>query len=164
MRTGVPLIEFLRERGGSARDDLVLFRGLCEAVHYAHSHAIIHRDLKPSNVLVTAAGEVTLLDFGIAKQAAEAGGDPARTVSGLRMMTPGYAAPEQLAGEGVGVFTDVYALGVLLYELLTGATPGDKVALGLQPVQRPSAVARVAGAGGALPCASASGRTWTCCA
>ena len=139
---GQPLIDFLRARGGSAREDLLLFRNLCEAVQYAHSRAIIHRDLKPSNILVTTAGEVKLLDFGIAKQSDDTVEGAANTVSGLRMMTPGYAAPEQLTGQTVGVFTDVYALGVLLYQLLTGGIPGEKAALGLAPIPRPSTWAR----------------------
>ena len=101
---GMPLTTFLSGRAGSIREDLLLFRSLCEAVQYAHGRAIIHCDLKPSNVVVTAAGEVKLLDFGIANQAENM--DDARTLTGMRMMTPGYAAPEQLTGGVVGVFTD----------------------------------------------------------
>ncbi len=121
---GLPLTEHWRQRGGSVRECLKLFRRVCEAVQYAHSHAIIHRDLKPSNILVNELGEVKLLDFGIAKQLnVEEGED--RTVTGLRLMTLAYAAPEQLSGGAVGVYTDVYALGVLLYELVSGKLPQD---------------------------------------
>jgi eukaryotic-like serine/threonine-protein kinase len=117
----------------SIRQRLRLFRSVCEAVQYAHTHALIHRDLKPSNILVNSSGEVRLLDFGIAKQleALDQAADQTRTE--LRLMTPAYAAPEQIRGEQVGAFTDVYALGVILYQLLTGhllydlstGTPGE---------------------------------------
>jgi serine/threonine protein kinase/tetratricopeptide (TPR) repeat protein len=123
---GLPLTEYWQKQHGTIRECLRLFRRVCEAVEYAHSHAIIHRDLKPSNILVTNEGEVKLLDFGIAKQMDfDLGMDNKRTITGLRMMTPAYAAPEQIAGRAVGVYTDVYALGVLLYELLTGHLPHD---------------------------------------
>ena len=118
---GLPLIEHWSRFGVALRDGLRLMLRVCEAVQYAHSHAIIHRDLKPSNILVSDAGEVKLLDFGIAKQLNAEEQD--RTVTGLRMMTLAYAAPEQLAGGAVGVYSDVYALGVLLYELVTGRLP-----------------------------------------
>jgi eukaryotic-like serine/threonine-protein kinase len=137
---GVPLTEYLEQHYGKVEDCFRLFRSVCGAVLYAHRRAIIHRDLKPSNVLITANGEVKLLDFGIAKHLDEIEGDA--TVTGLRPMTPAYAAPEQQQGGAVGVFTDVYALGVLLYELLTGKLPFDEVRsaqrpVGLDPV-RPS--------------------------
>lgn len=109
------------ERLGVA-ERLAIFRDVCEAVGFAHGHAVIHRDLKPSNILVDADGRPKLLDFGIAKQleGLDAGSE---TRTGMRLMTPAYAAPEQLTGETVGVRTDVYALGVILYELLTGTPP-----------------------------------------
>jgi serine/threonine protein kinase/tetratricopeptide (TPR) repeat protein len=122
---GLPLTEYWKQNGGTVRVCLLLFRRVCEAVQYAHSHAIIHRDLKPSNILVTKDGEVKLLDFGIAKQLNAEDSEAAnRTVTGLRLMTLAYAAPEQIAGKAVGVYSDVYALGVLFYELLTGQLPG----------------------------------------
>ncbi len=103
-------------------DSLGLFLQVCQAVQYAHQHAVIHRDLKPSNILVTSDGKVKLLDFGIAKHLDNTGD---QTVTGLRLMTPAYAAPEQLRGEPVGVYTDVYSLGIILRELLTGKLPAD---------------------------------------
>ena len=100
-----------------------MFRSACEAVQYAHSQAIIHRDLKPSNILVKKDGTVKLLDFGIAKQleSLDEAADPTRTA--LRLMTPAYAAPEQLQGGRAGTRSDVYSLGVILYELLAGRLP-----------------------------------------
>jgi len=119
---GVALTEYCRMHRCTVARRLQLFRQACEAVRYAHAHAVIHRDIKPSNILVDAEGRVRLLDFGIAKQMGEFGeAGPTRTV--FRLMTPAYAAPEQLLGESVGVHTDVYALGVILYELLTGDLP-----------------------------------------
>ena len=122
---GEPLTQYCRRQGCSIHQRLRLFRAVCEAVQYAHGLAIIHRDLKPSNILVTAEGVVKLLDFGIAKhlQSPEHLADQTRT--GLRLMTPAYAAPEQIRGERVGLYTDVYALGVVLYELLAGRLPFD---------------------------------------
>ena len=124
---GVPLTECCSEHACSIEERLQLFRAVCEAVQYAHQHAVIHRDLKPSNILVKPDGTIRLLDFGIAKQLesleAPAGRD--QTLTGLRLMTPAYAAPEQVRGERVGIQTDVYSLGVILYELLTGGPPFD---------------------------------------
>ena len=108
------------------RARLVLFLDVVEAVAAAHANLIVHRDLKPSNVLVREDGEVKLLDFGIAKflESEEHGaGQTQLTVEGGRAMTPQFAAPEQLKGEAITTATDVYALGVLLYLLLTGQHP-----------------------------------------
>jgi serine/threonine-protein kinase len=153
---GVPLTEYCRQRACSIEERLQLFHSVCEAVQYAHQHAVIHRDLKPSNILVKEDGTVRLLDFGIAKQlesleipAGQTGKN--QTVTGLRLMTPAYAAPEQIRGERIGIHTDVYSLGVILYELLVGElpfdlsnrTPGEAEAMivGLDP-EKPSAVAK----------------------
>jgi serine/threonine-protein kinase len=122
---GVPLTPYWSEHPGTVAECLQLFRRVCEPVLYAHGRAVIHRDLKPSNVLVASDGAVKLLDFGIAKQIDEF--EENVTITGLRPMTPGYSAPEQQDGRAVGVFTDVYALGVLLYELLTGKLPFDRL-------------------------------------
>ena len=142
---GQPLTEYLRTRGAGLRDNLLLFQRVCEAVQYAHAHAVVHRDLKPSNVLVTREGEVKLLDFGIAKQIAHEVNRTERTIAGLRLLTPGYAAPEQYSGDDVGVFTDVYSLGILLYEMLTGQLPDPEEARAGRLPARPSAFARNAG-------------------
>ena len=126
---GVPITEYCRAHRSGLDERLRLFRAACEAVQHAHRHAVIHRDLKPSNILVKADGTVKLLDFGIAKhlEPTEPGNDPTRT--GLRLMTPAYAAPEQYEGRRLGVQTDVYALGVLLFELLSGRLPFDLTGL-----------------------------------
>ena len=122
---GVPLTGYCRNLQSSLRDRLDLFRQVCDAVQYAHENAVIHRDLKPSNILVKAGGAVRLLDFGIAKQLDTLDTPVDHTRTGLRLMTPAYAAPEQVLGGPIGVYTDVYALGVILYELLSGRSPFD---------------------------------------
>jgi serine/threonine-protein kinase len=122
---GMPLAAYCAARVRTVAGRLELFRAVCEAVQHAHQHAIIHRDLKPSNILVTHEGRVKLLDFGIAKQLEGLDLPADQTRTGLRLMTPAYAAPEQLSGEQVGTHTDIYSLGVILYELLTGRLPFD---------------------------------------
>ena len=102
----------------AARIDLFLY--VCAAVHFAHANGIVHRDLKPGNILVTRDGTPKLLDFGIAKVL---GQQAQLTAPGVRMMTPRYASPEQVSGSPVSPATDVYALGVVLYELLTEQLP-----------------------------------------
>ncbi len=120
---GVPIDAYVRDYKLSVEDRLSLFGTLCAAVDYAHKNLVIHRDIKPGNILVTADGIPKLLDFGIAKLLdAESGASaPTRTVD--RMLTPDYASPEQVRGETVTTSADVYALGVLLYELLVGERP-----------------------------------------
>ena len=105
------------------RDRLRLFLQVARAVAYAHGRLVVHRDLKPSNVLVTADGQAHLLDFGIAKLLDDASVDSNLTQEQGKMLTPRYASPEQIAGETITVASDVYSLGVLLYELLCGKSP-----------------------------------------
>jgi serine/threonine-protein kinase len=122
---GVPITTYCRTHALAVEDRLQLLRTVGDAVQHAHRHLIVHRDLKPSNVLVTADGVVKLVDFGIAKQLDALGVAAERTRTTLRMMTPAYAAPEQVRGDGVGLHTDVYGLGALTFELLTGRPPFD---------------------------------------
>jgi non-specific serine/threonine protein kinase/serine/threonine-protein kinase len=121
---GVPIDVYCRTQalGVSARLDL--FRRVCSAVQYAHQNLVVHRDIKPGNILVAADGSPKLLDFGIAKLLVPRPGmSSGPTVTAFPMMTPEYASPEQLRNEAITTATDVYSLGVLLYELLTGRRP-----------------------------------------
>ena len=117
---GRPLTAYCRERALPLDERLRLMVKICDAVQHAHARLVVHRDLKPSNILITEAGEPRLLDFGIAKLLAETEADAPLTRGASSLMTPEYAAPEQLRGDTISTATDVYALGVILYELLTG--------------------------------------------
>ncbi|MCG8459095.1 MAG: serine/threonine protein kinase, partial [Holophagales bacterium] len=115
---------FCDEQGLTVRQRLELFHQVLEAVAYAHRNLVVHRDLKPGNVLVTPEGQARLVDFGIAKLLGEAGASVALTRLGDESpMTPRYASPEQLLGEPITTASDVFSLGVLLYQLLTGRHP-----------------------------------------
>jgi non-specific serine/threonine protein kinase/serine/threonine-protein kinase len=114
---GVPIERFAKERGLQPKARLELFETICDAVMYAHRNLVVHRDLKPANILVTADGVVKLLDFGIAKLLSE---NSAEGATSSAIMTPAYASPEQIAGGAITTSSDVYSLGVILYELISG--------------------------------------------
>jgi eukaryotic-like serine/threonine-protein kinase len=121
---GQPLLRYCSEQSVKLEDRIKLFLDICTAVQFAHGQLVVHRDIKPSNILVTTAGQAKLLDFGIAILLDDSFGGPALTVDAQqRPLTPAYAAPEQLRGEPVTIATDIYALGGVLYELLTGRRP-----------------------------------------
>lgn len=124
---GSSLLDFAARRELSRRRRIALFLQVLRAVAYAHRHLVVHRDLKPANILVTEVGEAKLLDFGVAKilapEAADGGSGRAATHTSLRALTPEYASPEQILGGATTTATDIYALGVVLFELLTGRRP-----------------------------------------
>jgi serine/threonine-protein kinase len=120
---GEPIDRYCDARGLAIDDRLALFLAACHAVMYAHGNLVVHRDLKPAHILVTEDGQVRLLDFGIAKVLSEDDAQAGLTQVGIRAFTPAYASPEHVRGEAVGTSTDVYSLGMILYELLTGVRP-----------------------------------------
>jgi len=121
---GQPIDEYCDSQQLTTRERLVLFAKVCGAVQYAHQNLIVHRDIKPGNLLVTPDGEPKLVDFGIAKMLnPDLAGFTLDTLPEARVMTPEYASPEQVRGEPISTASDIYSLGVLLYELLTGRRP-----------------------------------------
>jgi tetratricopeptide (TPR) repeat protein len=156
---GEPITAYCRRRGLDLAGRLRLMQTVCLAVDAAHRRLVVHRDLKPDNILVTADGTPKLLDFGIAKllvgEDGGAGAEQTATHLGMRVLTPSYAAPEQILGEPVSTATDVYSLGVLLYELITGSLPHRRnqrtlsalaSAVEQETVERPSIAVRRPGA------------------
>jgi len=145
---GVSMLDYARQQKLNVRACVQLMSAVCDAVAHAQAHLVVHRDLKPSNILVDENSQPRVLDFGIAKLLDSS--DPNQTGSEMRAMTPVYAAPEQILGEPISTATDVYALGVILYQLLTGTLPhqrsGTLISLAdtvrRENIERPSAALR----------------------
>ncbi|TYP92683.1 serine/threonine protein kinase with TPR repeats [Fodinibius salinus] len=134
---GISLFKYCDKNNLSVEQRLNLFKKVCRGVRHAHKNAVIHRDLKPSNILITQDGDVKVLDFGISKllKSGDFDSTQLQTQTGARMLTYGYAAPEQIEGESVTTSTDAYSLGILLYELLCGVHPFDLDDKGLTEVE-----------------------------
>ena len=124
---GEPITTWCASHTLNVRQRVELFRQVCAATQYAHEHLVVHRDLKPANILVATDGTVKLLDFGVAKLTATAEPDGGLTGTAGVALTAAYASPEQLRGESVSTASDIYSLGVVLYELLTGVRPFSSV-------------------------------------
>lgn len=159
---GVPIDVYCDQKRLDLRQRLELFRTVCNALQYAHQNLIVHRDIKPQNILVTPDGTAKLLDFGIAKQLDPAAHRGTELTVDSAPMTPEYASPEQVKNEPVTTSTDVYAMGVVLYRLLTGRSPYQLkaqnapelfLAITRQDAQRPSEAVRRAGPPGPEECA-----------
>lgn len=135
---GTSLTQWVNDHGLRIEQRLRLFLRVCAAVAYAHTNLVVHRDIKPTNILVTSAGEPKLLDFGLAK-ILDIDLDGARTTTNLRALTPEYASPEQIRGDALTTATDVYSLGIVLYELLTGERPFSYRSMSLNEMLRNAA-------------------------
>ena len=156
---GEPITEYCARTHPTLPQRMRLFTQVCEAVAYAHRNLVVHRDLKPANILVTAQGQVKLLDFGVAKLIAADDGNLTRTVGAP--LTPASAAPEQLLGGPVTTATDVYTLGLLLFELLTGTQPwspaGQPIAHAMRVVlERPAPAPSIMAASSVRPAIAAA--------
>ena len=121
---GIPIDEYCRKHNCSIKERIALFEQVLEGVRHAHENLVIHRDLKPGNILVNETGRVKVLDFGISKLLGKEN-DNSITQTGARLLTPRYAAPEQIRQENITTATDLYALGMVFYELLAGTSPFD---------------------------------------